>query len=55
MTTNDTLRAYTSAYAHMLSMIVLNITQTYTFKNFDMAYIDFPLLTSASRFQKHAF
>ena len=43
MNTNDTIRALTERYAEMLSAIVRNVTVTQKFKNFDMAYVDFPL------------
>ena len=43
MTTNATERAATERYAEMLSGLVRNVTQSYKFKNFDMAYVDFPL------------
>jgi acyloxyacyl hydrolase len=42
MTTNDTVRFLTEQYAEMLSGLVKNVTETYTFKNFDMVYADFP-------------
>lgn len=43
MSTNETLRALTTQYAQMLSGLVKNISESLTFKNFDMDYIDFPL------------
>lgn len=33
----------------MLSGIVKNITQTLTFKNFDMAYNDFPIIPAINK------
>lgn len=42
LTTNDTERAMTSAYAVVLSEVIRNVSMSYTFKNFDMDYLDFP-------------
>jgi hypothetical protein len=42
MTTNATLRKYTTDYAEMLSGLVKNVSLTHKFKNFDMIYFDFP-------------
>ena len=49
LTTNDTVRSLTTEYATMLSQLVKNVTETYKFNNFDMAYIDFPLDLSTKR------
>jgi acyloxyacyl hydrolase len=49
LTPNDTERAFTERYAEMLSGLVRNVTLTFKFKNFDMAYVDFPLESMISR------
>lgn len=52
MTTNDTVRANTTAYAAFLSGIVKNITETQKFNNFDMLYQDFPIVEGIQRWVK---
>lgn len=42
MTTNATLRKYTTDYAEMLSGLVKNVSLTHKYNNFDMHYFDFP-------------
>lgn len=42
LTTNATQRELTVKYAAELSLIIKNISQSFKFKNFDMAYMDFP-------------
>ena len=49
MTSDDTEREFTERYAEMLSGIVRNVTESFKFKNFDMAYIDFPLQSMISK------
>ena len=49
MTTNETLRDMTTNYAQMLSGLVKNVTLTQKFKNFDMAYTDFPIVTAINK------
>ncbi|CAF0849295.1 unnamed protein product [Brachionus calyciflorus] len=44
MIKNATLRQLTTDYAMMLSGLVKNITLTKSYKNFDMAYTDVPIL-----------
>lgn len=43
-----TLSKLTTEYAMMLSGIVKNISETFKFNNFDMAYIDLPVTQSKS-------
>ena len=38
-----TVRQLTTEYAMMLSGIVKNVTESFTFTNFDMLYIDYPI------------
>ena len=42
LTSNDSLRAYTTQRAVELSVAVKTATYTYQAKNFDVAYLDFP-------------
>ena len=49
MTSNETVRTLTERYAEMLSGLVKNVTETHKFKNFDMAYIDFPLVSMINK------
>ena len=37
------MRQLTTEYAMMLSGIVKNVTESFTFSNFDMLYIDYPI------------
>ena len=40
-----TMRDSTTNYAMMLSAIVKNVTESYSFKNFDTFYTDYPITT----------
>jgi acyloxyacyl hydrolase len=51
LTTNATQRNLTVQYAHELSLIIKNISQSFKFKNFDMAYMDFPFDKVISRWE----
>ena len=45
------MRDSTTNYAMMLSGIVKNVTESFSFKNFDTLYIDYPITTVFSRWE----
>ena len=52
MNSNETLRNLTSAHARLLSSVLKNITETNTFKNFDVHYFDNPIMAAVKEWEK---
>ena len=45
-----TVRQLTTAYAQVLSGVIQNVTETHTYKNFDMLYTELPIAESKFNF-----